>query len=137
MFGSVIEDLVACNPSATMFPPGTMFSSVRHSMAFNPGPTVRHASSFYTSADSAFSYSQFFLSEVMMIDCPSDPSILKGWVIADPQEYPGDLCSFVKADEEHWKSVKAIPRITSKGCLAGAVYKVSSQPDFVHLMGQH
>lgn len=40
MFGSSIEDLAMCEPTATMFPAGTMFSSVRHSMAFNPGPSV-------------------------------------------------------------------------------------------------
>ena len=29
----------------------------------------------------------------------------QGWVIAG-EEYPGELISFMKADEEHWKSVK-------------------------------
>ena len=41
MFSSNIDDLSACDPTATTFPPGTMFSSVRHSMAYNPGPAVR------------------------------------------------------------------------------------------------
>ncbi|GAX73815.1 hypothetical protein CEUSTIGMA_g1266.t1 [Chlamydomonas eustigma] len=95
LFGSHLEDLKDCNPTATIFPPGTLFSSVHAAVAYNPGP--------------------------------------EGWVIAG-QEYPGELISFMKADEEHWKSVKAIPRITSKGCVSGAVYKVSSQPDFIHLM---
>lgn len=29
--------------------------------------------------------------------------------------------------------LQAIPRITSKGCVSGAVYKVCSQPDMQHL----
>lgn len=95
LFGSHLEDLKDCDPTATMFPPGTLFSSVHATLAYNPGP--------------------------------------EGWVIAG-EEYPGELISFMKADEGHWKSVKAIPRITSKGCVTGAVYKVSSQPDFIHPM---
>lgn len=51
-----------------------------------------------------------------------------GWVIAD-DDWPGQLMSFIKADEDHWRAVKAIPRITSKGLLCGAVYKVSSQAE--------
>mmetsp|Transcript_12018 Transcript_12018/g.25842 ORF Transcript_12018/g.25842 Transcript_12018/m.25842 type:complete len:293 (-) Transcript_12018:644-1522(-) len=94
VFGSAIEDLGVCNPTATSFPKGTLFASERHS-TYNPGP--------------------------------------EGWVI-EGDEYPGELLSFLKADEDHWKSVKAIPRITSKGCVAGAVYHVSSQPDITHPM---
>lgn len=94
MFGSAIDDLDLCQPTATMFPAGTLFASLRHNIAYNPGP--------------------------------------EGWVIAG-EDYPGELLSFIKADEAHWKSVKAIPRITSKGCVTGAVYKVSSQPDMNHV----
>ncbi|KAG1665474.1 hypothetical protein FOA52_007606 [Chlamydomonas sp. UWO 241] len=55
----------------------------------------------------------------------------KGWVI-EGDDFPGEVLSFVKADEGHWRSVAAIPRITSKGCVTGAVYKVSSKPDMEH-----
>lgn len=91
MFGSCLEDLAACNPTATSFPPGTLFASERHMMAYSPGD--------------------------------------KGWVIEGTEDYPGQLLSFLKADAEHWRTVKAIPRITSKGVMCGAVYKVASQPD--------
>lgn len=30
------------------------------------------------------------------------------------EDYPGEILSFLRADEGHWRSVKAIPRITSK-----------------------
>uniref|UniRef100_A0A7S0WRI6 DUF3700 domain-containing protein n=1 Tax=Chlamydomonas leiostraca TaxID=1034604 RepID=A0A7S0WRI6_9CHLO len=53
----------------------------------------------------------------------------RGWVIAG-DEVPGDLLSFVAAeDAAHFRGVKAIPRITSKGQVCGAVYKVSSTAD--------
>lgn len=55
-----------------------------------------------------------------------------GWVIAD-DESPGQLLSFVKSDKERWRHVKAIPRITSKGVMCGAVYKVASQPNIAAL----
>ncbi|MEW5311854.1 MAG: hypothetical protein WDW38_003538 [Sanguina aurantia] len=56
-----------------------------------------------------------------------------GWVI-DDDELPGQLLSFVKADAQHWRLVKAIPRITSKGVMCGAVYRVASKPN-VQLSG--
>ena len=57
----------------------------------------------------------------------------EGWVI-EGDNVPGELVSFVlSADKEHWKSVKAIPRITSKGCVTGAVYRVDSKPDMAHV----
>lgn len=53
----------------------------------------------------------------------------RGWLIAG-DSVPGELMSFVEADDaEHFKGVKAIPRITSKGMLCGTVYKVSSTAD--------
>lgn len=90
LFGSRIEDLGECNPSAVAFPPGTVFASERHTVAYSPGKL--------------------------------------GWVIAD-NDWPGELLSFIRADEQHWRGVKIIPRITSKGELCGAVYKVASTPD--------
>mmetsp|Transcript_6205 Transcript_6205/g.19193 ORF Transcript_6205/g.19193 Transcript_6205/m.19193 type:complete len:97 (-) Transcript_6205:868-1158(-) len=56
----------------------------------------------------------------------------QGWVI-EGDDCPGELLSFMRADERHWRSVHAIPRITSKGCVTGAVYRVSSKPDMEHL----
>jgi hypothetical protein len=50
----------------------------------------------------------------------------KGWVIED-EDFPGQLLSFLKSDPTHWRGVKVIPRITSKGILCGAVYKVASR----------
>lgn len=53
----------------------------------------------------------------------------RGWLIAG-DDLPGELVSFVEAeDAQHFKGVKAIPRITSKGMLCGTVYKVSSTAD--------
>ncbi len=47
-----------------------------------------------------------------------------GWVIAG-EDVPGELVSFVAADDAaHFRGVRAIPRITSKGMVCGAVYKV-------------
>ena len=43
-------------------------------------------------------------------------------------DWPGQLLSFVR-DKAGWRGVRAIPRITSKGVLCGAVYKVASLPD--------
>lgn len=57
--------------------------------------------------------------------CPGS----QGWVVSDDC-CPGMLKSFIKApDHVHWRNVKAIPRITSKGFICGSVYKVGSQAD--------
>lgn len=92
LFGSMAADLAACNPTATLFPAGTLFASERHMVAYSPGEY--------------------------------------GWVIVD-DDFPGQLLSFVKG-EKTWRGVKAIPRITSKGVMCGAVYKVASQADVRH-----
>lgn len=76
----------------------------------------------------AFPAGSLFLSARHTIACQPGP---EGWVITG-EDYPGELLSFVKADLEHWKSVRAIPRITSQGVIDGTVYKVSSQPDLQH-----
>jgi asparagine synthetase B (glutamine-hydrolysing) len=88
LFGSCLEDLSTCTPSATSFPAGILFASERTLSAYNPGD--------------------------------------KGWVIED-EDFPGQLLSFLKSDPTHWRGVKVIPRITSKGILCGAVYKVASR----------
>lgn len=88
LLGSNLDDLEGCDPTATMFPQGTLFASTQHTVAFSPGN--------------------------------------KGWVINEG-DWPGQLFSFlVDADGQHWRGVKAIPRINSKGQLFGAVYKVAS-----------
>ncbi|KAG2435647.1 hypothetical protein HXX76_006849 [Chlamydomonas incerta] len=50
-----------------------------------------------------------------------------GWVIVD-DDFPGLIMSFQRTKEgaEGWRNVKAIPRVTSKGVVCGAVYKVAS-----------
>ncbi|KAG2501687.1 hypothetical protein HYH03_000189 [Edaphochlamys debaryana] len=50
-----------------------------------------------------------------------------GWVIVD-DDVPGLLMSFLHTgkDNTSWRGVKAIPRVTSKGVVTGAVYKVAS-----------
>ncbi|BDA46854.1 g11016 [Coccomyxa elongata] len=57
----------------------------------------------------------------------------KGWVMAG-EEWPGQLLSFVRRTRppmptavNAWRDVKAIPRVTSKGMLCGAVYRVASE----------
>jgi hypothetical protein len=115
MFATRREDLDSCQPTATIFPAGTLFASIRHNIAFNPGPSVR----IFAGSCLCFWLSFSFWSQ--------------GWVISG-EDYPGELLSFIKADEAHWKSVKCIPRITSKGLVSGAVYKVSSQPDLDHVV---
>lgn len=97
MFGTVLGDLEQCDPTATIFPAGTLFSSVR--------PTVVQPGQW-------------------------------GWMI-EGDEMPGELLSFVKVDAEHYATVKGIPRITSKGMVQGAVYKVSSQPDLEHTVNHY
>eukprot|EP00798_Chlamydomonas_sp_ICE-L_P007427 gene7427-560_t len=92
LFGTELGDLEASNPTATAFPQGSLFSSVKPIVVM-PGPT--------------------------------------GWLI-EGDEMPGRLLSFVKADPTHYSNVHAIPRITSRGVIKGAVYKVSSQPDLEH-----
>lgn len=52
----------------------------------------------------------------------------KGWVIAQ-DDWPGQLLSFLSDGAAGWRGVRAIPRITSKGVLCGAVYKVASLSD--------
>lgn len=94
LFGSSQDDLGACNPSATPFPPGSLFASRHHVVAYNPGPS--------------------------------------GWLIDGEGELPGQMLSFILADADHWRKVKAIPRITSQGAVNGHVYKVSSQADMEH-----
>lgn len=37
LFGSRVEDLEGCDPSATPFPAGTLFASERHTVAYSPG----------------------------------------------------------------------------------------------------
>lgn len=39
MFGSAVEDLSPCQPTATIFPAGTLFASIRHDIV-NPGTMV-------------------------------------------------------------------------------------------------
>lgn len=88
LLGSSLDDLEGCEPTATLFPAGTLFASTRHTVAYSPGA--------------------------------------KGWVI-DEGDWPGQLLSFVVDDDgRHWRGIKAIPRVTSKGQLFGAVYKVAS-----------
>lgn len=88
LLGSHLDDLEGCDPTATLFPPGTLFASTRHTVAYSPGD--------------------------------------RGWVISDDQ-WPGQLLSFLlDTDGQHWRGVKAIPRINSRGQLFGAVYKVAS-----------
>lgn len=91
LFGSYAADLKDCNPTATLFPAGTLFASERHMVAYSPGEY--------------------------------------GWVIVD-DDYPGQLLSFIRGEKAHtWRGVKAIPRVTSKGVVCGAVYKVASAAD--------
>ncbi|GMH32428.1 hypothetical protein BSKO_00262 [Bryopsis sp. KO-2023] len=52
----------------------------------------------------------------------------RGWVIAG-NRWPGRLLSFVKGEENAWRHVKEIPRVTSRGTLCGAVYRVDSERD--------
>lgn len=48
-----------------------------------------------------------------------------GWIIPHEQ-WPGKLFAFVESmDHKHWRAVQAIPRVTSKGCICGTVYKVA------------
>lgn len=99
-FASDIRDLAACLPTATAFPAGSIFVSASVSKASSPGP--------------------------------------QGWTI-DSRMVPGTLSSFVprlpkppkadsKADSQpaSFRSVRAVPRINSQGCLCGAVYRVAS-----------
>ncbi|WIA08067.1 hypothetical protein OEZ86_010706 [Tetradesmus obliquus] len=93
LLGSHLNDLDGCEPTATMFPPGTLFASTRHTIAFSPGN--------------------------------------QGWVINEG-DWPGQLLSFlVDSDGTHWRGIKAIPRINSRGQLFGAVYKVASMREVV------
>lgn len=88
LIGSALEDVDVCDPTATIFPPGSLFASERHTVAYSPGD--------------------------------------QGWVINEG-DWPGQLFSFMlDSDGEHFRGVKAIPRITSKGTVCGAVYKVAS-----------
>lgn len=94
LVGSALGDLEGCDPTATIFPPGSLFATERHTVAYNPGDM--------------------------------------GWVISEG-DWPGQLFSFLlDSDGEHFRGVKAIPRITSKGMLCGAVYKVASAKDMAH-----
>lgn len=89
LLGSHLDELEGCSPTATAFPPGTLFASTRHTVAFSPGS--------------------------------------KGWVINEG-DWPGQLLSFMlDSDGQHWRGIKAIPRINSQGQLFGAVYKVASE----------
>jgi hypothetical protein len=93
LLGSHLNDLDGCDPTATMFPPGTLFASTKHTVAYSPGS--------------------------------------KGWVISEG-DWPGQLLSFMMdTDGQHWRGVRAIPRINSKGQLFGAVYKVASTQQIV------
>lgn len=56
-----------------------------------------------------------------------------GWVI-EGQRWPGRLSSFVKGAKT-WRNVKEIPRVTSRGILSGAVYKVDSERDLAQCGG--
>lgn len=79
----------------------------------NPTATSFPAGCLYTSESHMIAYS------------PGE----RGWFIAG-DDMPGELVSFVEAEDlEHFKGVKAIPRITSKGLLCGTVYKVASTAD--------
>lgn len=61
----------------------------------------------------------------------------RGWQIPG-DDVPGELLSFVAgADDSHFKGVRAIPRVTSKGMVCGAVYRVASAADVAKPMKQH
>lgn len=49
---------------------------------------------------------------------------MQGWVIAG-EEFPGELVSFLKADEQHWKSVKVRTRRESAAPLVLSMCTVS------------
>ena len=41
----------------------------------------------------------------------------------------GELLSFIRApphSKRHWRSVRAVPRLTANGVVCGAVYRVAS-----------
>lgn len=53
-----------------------------------------------------------------------------GWVMTG-EAWPGTLTSFVRGrPDNHWRDIKAIPRVTSQGCVCGAVYRVASERSF-------
>uniref|UniRef100_A0A7S3QLZ7 DUF3700 domain-containing protein n=2 Tax=Dunaliella tertiolecta TaxID=3047 RepID=A0A7S3QLZ7_DUNTE len=93
-FGSELADFADCNPSATLFPAGAMFTSALN-RAESDGP--------------------------------------QGWVISG-EGMPGQLLSFLPADtdNQHYRGIRAIPRITSQGVLCGAIFKVASNADLAH-----
>lgn len=57
-----------------------------------------------------------------------------GWMI-DNHVVPGDLMSFVPrktpSPSSPYRVVKEVPRVNSKGCLCGAVYRVASESNVV------
>eukprot|EP00983_Pelagomonas_calceolata_P111440 1159782-Pelagomonas_calceolata.AAC.7 len=57
----------------------------------------------------------------------------QGWVISG-EGMPGQLLSFLPADtdNQHYRGIRAIPRITSQGVLCGAIFKVASNADLAH-----
>lgn len=67
---------------------------------------------------------------------PPPPAGDQGWVLAQ-DDWPGQLLSFLKDGRARWRSVRAIPRITSQGVLCGAVYKVASMSDMGAGAGVH
>mmetsp|Transcript_2043 Transcript_2043/g.3203 ORF Transcript_2043/g.3203 Transcript_2043/m.3203 type:complete len:297 (+) Transcript_2043:54-944(+) len=74
-----------------------------------------------------------FTSEQNLLTCPGE----FGWTI-NRVDLPGELLSFVPAkDAAHFRGVKAIPRITSRGVVCGSVYKVASIADLAHPMTPH
>lgn len=56
-----------------------------------------------------------------------------GWIIPG-ESHPGRLLSFVETKAGHlahsvpaWRTVRAVPRVTSRGLICGAVYRVASE----------
>ena len=71
-------------------------------MAYNPGPAVRVVVADLVLATCQIASVTFLLK----YNCHNRLTFaLQGWVI-EGEEYPGEMVSFVKSDEEHWKSVK-------------------------------
>jgi hypothetical protein len=89
----------------------------------NPSATPFPAGSLYAS------------ERHLLAESPGD----KGWVIPASEMWPGQLLSFMEGrlPGRKWRDVKAIPRVTSKGYVCGAVYKVASELNLANAQPAH
>lgn len=129
VFGTDLNKLEGCVPSATPFPAGTLYASHDATLCHSPGAPAGAA------CRRAGAEAPRILAACPRPNqrpparphCP--PAGTRGWVIKGEHPLPGDLLSFVRRSSptatHHWRGVKAVPRMDAEGCVPRAAGRLA------------